>query len=290
MRSIFLIITILGSSVCFSQMLTPYSETYRKVTKPKNGKGLAPDSTKVNGNEEPGEKEELNNERVIFYGLTSLNSSNEDLVDNITASGRLAVLFLPFENGKLQINMGANLLNANPKKGIERDSVDFNSLMFPETGNFGFLFNPALRLYKSGEHSLFLDATYSYRKVAIDSPDISFKVNSVNIGAKYVWNYKKDDVDKHFIFTLMPYWNAFNVPDEDVTRFNSVINDPLFIKENTGAEIYSFGLKTSVQYKSFIFFADLRKNYNTKNLHDDNPFKGTKFNIGFATSVKLKGF
>lgn len=105
-----------------------------------------------------------------------------------------------------------------------------------------------------------------------------------------MWDYKNGDEEKNFIFTLLGYWNLFNVPDEDVRRFNSIMNDSLFSKVSKGAEIYSIGLKTTVQYKQFVFFADLRRNIKTKELDDDNPFKGTKFNIGFATSLKLKSF
>ena len=234
-------------------------------------------------------------DKVSFYGLTSLNSSNDNLVDNLTASGRLAVQFILSTNSRLKINMGANLLNANPSKGIKKDSVDFNSLMFPETGNFGFMFNPSYKIWpytdsKNAEHSFFIDGTYSYRKVSIDSPNVSFKINSVNLGLKYMWDYKNDDEEKHFTFTLLGYWNLFNVPDEDVRKFNSIMSDSLFSKVSKGAEIYSIGLKTTIQYKQFLFFADLRRNIKTKDLDDNNPFKGTKFNIGFATALKLKSF
>lgn len=207
----------------------------------------------------------------------------------------MAVQFIPSPDKRLKINIGANLLNANPSKGIKRDSIDFNSLMFPETGNFGFLFNPSYKIWpllssEDAEHSFFIDATYSYRKVAIDSPNTSFKINTINLGLKYVWDCNKDDEEKRFIFSLLGYLNLFNVPDEDVKKFNSIMSDPLFSKVSKNAEIYSIGLKTTVQYKDFVFFADLRRNVKTKELDDDNPFKGTKFNIGFATSIRLKGF
>ena len=276
MIKLVIILILISSNVCYSQMLSPSTVG---ALKSKKEEKVTAGSDKI--------------DRVTFYGLTSLNSSNDNLVENITASGRLAVQFIPAVNNRLKINIGANLLNANPSKGIKKDSIDFNSLMFPETGNFGFLFNPSYKIFpfKSSdneEHSLFLDATYSYRKVAIDSPNVSFKINSVNIGLMYMWDFNKNEEDKRFIFTLMGYWNLFNVPDEDIRKFNTLISDPLFSNVSSNAEIYSIGLKTTVQYKSFIFFADLRRNQKTKELDDNNPFKGTKFNIGFATSIKLK--
>lgn len=187
--------------------------------------------------------------------------------------------------------MGVNLLNANPSKGIKRDSVDFNSLMFPETGNFGYLFSPSFRLNKNGnkENNYWIEASFAYRKVAVDSPSISFKAVSYNIGVKYEWDYVMED-DNRITFSLMPYFNFFNIPNEDVKKFKSLIKDPLFENTNRGAVIPSFGVKNSMQYKNFIFFFDIRYNMKTSDLDDDNPIKGTKVNVGFVTAFSLKSF
>lgn len=224
---------------------------------------------------------------VTFYALGSVSGSNDDVTKTITASGRLGVEISPTE--KLNISIGANLLNANPTSKIKKDSVDFNSLMFPESGNFGFLFNPSFKLTRKGDyqHTVWLDGTFAFRRVSVDSPDVNFKINTANVGVKYMWNFNIGDED-NFIFTFMPYWNLFNIPNEDVKRFNAVLNDPLFEKTVKGAAIHSFGAKTTVQYKTMVFYADLRSNLKTKELNDDNPFKGTKFNIGFSTYLQLK--
>ncbi len=253
-KFIFFISMIILYSQCFSQMLAPTNASADKVS---------------------------------FYALGSVSGSNDDVTKTITASGRLGVEFTSTE--RLKINIGANLLNSNPTSKIKKDSVDFNSLMFPETGNFGFLFNPSLRLTKisSVQHSVWLDGTFAYRRIAIDSPDVNFKVNTVNIGLKYVWSFNGGS-DDAFTFSFMPYWNLFNIPNEDVKRFNKVLNDPLFEKTIKGAAIFSLGAKTTVQYKTMMFYADLRSNLKTKELDDNNPFKGTKFNIGFSTYLHLK--
>jgi hypothetical protein len=263
-----LIAILLIQNICFAQMTAPVFTT-------KKAKGAAIVATPA--------------DKVIFYGLTALNSSTQTLADNITATGRLAVQLQIIK--ALKVGIGVNLLNANPTRGIKKDSVDFNSLMFPETGNYGFLFNPSweIKSFNNGTNRFYLDGTYAYRRIAIDSPNVSFKINSVNLGLRYQWYYPKDD-DNLFVFSLIGYWNFFNIPDEDVKKFDLLIKDPLFLQNNKNAEIYSIGLKTEIQYNSFLFFADLRRNLNTKNLDDDNPFKGTKFNIGFATSFKLKSF
>lgn len=232
--------------------------------------------------------------RVMIFGLTSLNNSNNDVLNSLNGTGRIGATFFLAKSGKVKLTMGVNMLNAKPPKGVSRDSVDFNSLMFPETGNFGFLLNPSVRLTKfrdpSEEHTLWAEAFFAYRKVSIDSPNISFKSLVYNLGLKYQWKYKIDDEHGNIIFTVMPYWSYFNIPDEDVTRFNLLLNDPLFEKVNKKAGITAFGAKSTMQYKNFLFFFDLRYNNNTKRLNDDNPLKGTKVNIGFVTAFSLKQF
>lgn len=230
--------------------------------------------------------------RVALYGLTSLNSSNSDVLNSLNGTGRLGAVMNIGKKGGLVFNVGVNMLNANPPKGTSKDSVDFNSLMFPETGNFGFLFSPSVKLspVKWGEHSLWLEGSFAYRKVSVDSPSVNFKALSYNIGLKYQWDYQLGGDSNRLIFTIMPYWNFFNIPNEEVTKFKTILNDPLFNKVSHGAEIYSIGVKTTLQYKNFIFFFDIRNNKNTKEFDDNNPLKGTKVNIGFVTAFSVKRF
>lgn len=233
----------------------------------------------------------LTEDRISIFGLTALNNSTNDVLSSLNGTGRLGMIFYPGLKKRFKINMGVNLLNANPSKGIKRDSVDFNSLMFPETGNFGYLFSPSFRLNKNGnkENNYWIEASFAYRKVAVDSPSISFKAVSYNIGIKYEWDYVMED-DNRITFSLMPYFNLFNIPNEDVKKFKSLIKDPLFENTNRGAVIPSFGVKNSMQYKNFIFFFDIRYNMKTSDLDDDNPIKGTKVNVGFVTAFSLKSF
>lgn len=233
----------------------------------------------------------LTEDRISIFGLTALNNSTNDVLSSLNGTGRLGIMFYPDVKKRFKINMGVNLLNANPSTGIKRDSVDFNSLMFPETGNFGYLFSPSYRLGKKGkkESSLWLEGSFAYRKVAVDSPSISFKTLSYNLGIKYVWDYVMED-ENRITFSLMPYFNFFNIPNEDVKKFKSLIDDPLFQKTNSGAMIPSIGVKNTMQYKNFIFFFDLRYNMKTSDLDDDNPLKGTKVNVGFVTAFSLKSF
>lgn len=233
----------------------------------------------------------LTEDRISIFGLTALNTSTNDVLSSLNGTGRLGILLYPDTNKRLKINMGINLLNANPSKGFKRDSVDFNSLMFPETGNFGYLFSPSYRLSKKGgkESNLWLEASFAYRKMAVDSPSISFKAVSYNLGVKYEWDYVMED-ENRITFSLMPYFNIFNIPNEDVKKFKSLIKDPLFENTNHGAVIPSFGVKNTMQYKNFIFFFDIRYNMKTSDLDDDNPIKGTKVNVGFVTAFSLKSF
>lgn len=230
-------------------------------------------------------------DRISIFGLTSMNTSTTDALSSLNGTGRLGVVFYPGKEKRFRINIGVNLLNANPSTGVKRDSVDFNSLMFPETGNFGYLFSPSYRLSKTGikESSLWVEGSFAYRKVAVDSPAISFKALSYNLGIKYVWDYLLQD-ENRITFSFMPYFNLFNIPNEDVKKFKSLIKDPLFENTNHGAMIPAIGVKNSMQYKNFIFFFDIRYNMKTSDLDDENPMKGTKVNIGFVTAFSFKNF
>ena len=255
----------------------------------KNGKLVKKDTTV----EESAEVSQtiVKEDRFSVFGLTALNNSTNDVLSSLNGTGRLGVIIYPGSKKKFKINMGVNLLNANPSKGIKKDSVDFNSMMFPETGNFGYLFSPSLLLFESEnkENSVWLESSFAYRKVAVDSPAVSFKTLSYNMGIKYQWDYIMED-ENRITFTLMPYLNFFNIPNEDVKKFKSLINDPIFQKTNTGAMIPSIGVKNTMQYKNFLFFFDLRYNMKTNDLDDENPFKGTKVNVGFVTAFSLKSF
>lgn len=285
-------VLILLQNICFAQFLAPHfggkiGKQKPKQTQKESSKDTIASTNSINKNE-ASKSEKCDSCTIIFYGSTALNGTGDNLIDNLTATGRLAVAInFPF---RARLNIGANLVNANPRKGIKKDSVDFNSLMFPETGNFGFLFNPSFILFNEGPKgsSFNLNGTYAFRKVMIDSPNIVFKISTVNIGLQYTWRHNSKDNKDQFIFSIMPYWNAFVIPNEDVRKFDSLVNDSLFEKNNKKAIIYSYGAKTTIQFKNFLFFADLRRNLHTVNFSDDNPLKGTKFNIGFMTFFTLK--
>lgn len=235
--------------------------------------------------------------RVVFYASTSLSGETSDLEKSFTASGKLAVAANPIAD--FYLGIGANLLNVNPASQ-KRDSVDFNSLMFPETGNFGVLITPSYRINlgdQSSASSFSLNPFYefAYRKVAIDSPDLAFKVFNHTIGAGLQWHYKPDadDEKNELTVNLIPYWHLFNIPTEDVKSFTTFVNDTLFQKaafEKKSVNIGSFGIKLTAQYSNFIFFADFRRNLRARNLPDGNPFKGGAVNVGFMTSFRIGSF
>jgi len=231
--------------------------------------------------------------KVIFYGSTALSGEGADITKTLTASGQLMVTANIFE--KFSVNLGANLLNVNPVK-TKKDSVDFNSLMFPETGNFGFLVHPSYRfaLHASGEdeYSVIPFYEFAYRKVSIDSPQLAFKVYNHSIGAGFEWNHHPDEKND-FTLNASVYYHWFNIPVEDVKRFTTFVNDSLFEKaavHSNNVLVKSMGIKFTVLYNSFVFFADFRKNFGTSELSDNDPFKGGAVNIGFQTLFRIKTF
>lgn len=200
--------------------------------------------------------------------------------------------------GNTFVGIGANLLFANPDKGVNKDSVDFKSLMFPETGNFGVLASFSQKIHLKSktqpdannefrQHFLVPQFSFAYRRVAIDTISTGFKVLNYNIGFKYQLEGMTKDSNQ-IAFSIMPYYHFFNIPNEDVSVFHKFVDDSLFANINKGAAIQAIGIKTTLQYTSFLFFFDFRYTLKTaKNMIDGNPFKGTLVNIGFATNINM---
>ncbi len=227
--------------------------------------------------------------RVVFYGSTAISSqTDEALGKSITASGQLLMSARIWDS--VSIQLGANLINVNPDK-TKKDSVNFNSLMFPETGNFGFLGQVLYRYAKfsNKEFSIIPYYEFAYRRVSIDSPQIGFKIYNHTLGVGFQWSpdFGTDDL---FSINASVYGHLFKVPAEDVKNFTTFVNDSLFSKAaqaNSGASIKSIGLKITVQYNSIVFFADFRKNLKTTQYSDSDPLKGSLVNIGFQTLLKI---
>lgn len=232
---------------------------------------------------------------VTFYGSAAIGAGT-DFLSTITSTGQLSAIVNPF--GNTFVGIGANLLFANPDKGISRDSVDFKSLMFPETGRFGVLASVSQKFHLNKknnpdvdnefrQHFLVPQFSFAYRRVAIDTVATGFKVLNYNIGLKYQLEGITKDSDR-ITFSIMPYYHFFNIPNEDVNHFHKYVNDSLFANNNKGAAIQGLGIKTTLQYNSLLFFFDIRRNiHTTDNMIDGNPFKGTLVNVGFSTNIQL---
>jgi hypothetical protein len=197
---------------------------------------------------------------VTFYG-SAVVGAGTDFLSNVTSTSQLNAQVHPFNN--FSVGLGANLLYANPGNSVKKDSVDFNSLMFPETGNFGVLASVFYKIpinkhpEKSGgrKHYLIPQFSFAFRRVSIDSPAIGFKVLNYNFGLKYQLEF--ENKDDNLVFSIMPYFHYFNIPDEDVSNFDQFVNDKLFHQNNANAEINSWGVKTTLQYNQVQFFFDI---------------------------------
>lgn len=283
--------------VTFCQQALPYMAKANKDTMQASArKGLTVKSLQTDSNiQTPAANKHAG--RLSFYASTALSDQANDLASSLTAAGKIQTLCNPV--GNFYLGVGANLLNVNPARA-KKDSVDFNSLMFPETGNFGVLITPSYRISlnidsNANDFSLTPFYEFAYRRISIDSPDLSFKVYNHTFGIGLQWHYKPDENDdkKEIIITANPYWHLFNIPVEDVKSFTSFINDTLFEKaavRNKIVNVNSFGFKLTLQYSNFIFFADFRRNMHTDNLADNDPFKGGAVNVGFITSFKIFSF
>ncbi|MBL0050597.1 MAG: hypothetical protein IPP29_03275 [Bacteroidetes bacterium] len=103
---------------------------------------------------------------------------------------------------------------------------------------------------------------------------------------KYTSYASESKAEKEVNFTTLLYFNSFNIPNEDAAVFEKVMQDNF----NKKSYIRGIGLKMVLQYKGLAVFGDFRNNFDTKNLKDDNAFKGFVFNVGTMITTDLFHF
>jgi hypothetical protein len=251
--------------------------------------------------------------RFFLFGAASINTT-ADITTSLTGAQKFAARYVvvPIStagdsngfNFGLDGLISMNALSLKPTD-VSKDSIDVVSLMFPETGNAGFIIGPQVSWWKKVEqagltHMLGSEISFSLRHDKVrDIPvidgdgnftgteTVSFSVLNWNImPIKYIFFYQPEASFKSW-FSIGGYFNFFNVPDEDVANFNRVFSEPIFTDPEKSSHIFAMGAKISGGVSGFEFFADLRGNVNTTNLSDDNAFKGFIFNAGFTTSLQV---
>lgn len=254
--------------------------------------------------------------RFFIHGITNLNST-EEMASSIQASQKILLTLLVRKqeigvkgkkgliNSGLDFTIGMNVLNLKPT-GIDKDSFDLASLMFPETGNFGFMINPAWhwRLRKESDHSHRYSSEISFslrhnkvNQVPIrnsngdkmgDPENIDFSVLNLNLMPIRYNFYYQPEKDFKVELNLGLYYNLFMIPNEDAASFNKMFpTDKPLLDQNGKVNISSLGFKTTCGFNGFMLFADLRYNLKTQAFEDNNPYKGFIFNAGFAQNLSL---
>ena len=255
------------------------------------------------------------NKFFYLYGTSAINSSQE-LIESATASQKFSGRFdlkKPVDGSGFNFftgysaSIGMNVINLKPAD-VDKDSIDLISLMFPETGNFGFMGSLGATYFYNeySDHktnAISCDITFCLRQAKvsnipqydsvgnfIESQTINFSVLNFNIMPfKYTWRYKPDANFKAEI-SIGLYYHFFTIPKEDARDFNKLfpVNEPLFDVNKTSV-IRAIGIKIAASINDFIIFADLRNNYVRDEIlvPDNNPFKGFVFNAGFATDLVI---
>lgn len=247
--------------------------------------------------------------RLFIHGLSSINTTQQ-IASSIQASQSLKFTARLKEQTTdekgLDLTASFNILHLNPT-GIQRDSFDITSLMFPESGNTGLMIAPAWHWHQTQDesanilHRFSSELSFSIRQNRIDgviqkrldgssvseAQNLKFTVININLmPINYGFNYLRDK-DTKFNFNIGAYFNHFNVPNEDAKNFNKLfpLEDPLF--NDKTSRIESIGFKFSVGLNGFLFFSDVRYNFNSNSFEDENPFKGTVFNAGIAQNISI---
>lgn len=250
-------------------------------------------------------------ERIYLYGAAAIATSNNTST-SFTGVQRFAAKYviasLDTANSGLGFRgleafVGLNLINLTPN-AISVDSINFLSMMFPETGNTGVIVGPQITILNRKEnkvtHSLKSEISGSLRQnkisLRVDENDTSsiqttrtcdFTVLNINfIPVKYIFNYEAEENFKSWL-SVSPYFNWLNIPNEDVENFNLLFSDPFFDGKKSNSVIPSWGVKLTGGINGLEFYIDARSNYNLNSLPDTNPFKGFVFTGGFVTNIQI---
>lgn len=272
----------------------------------------------IEGNDGDFKVSSVGTDDEYFYLFGSTAMSSTDDIKDFSATGSMNAIIIPHKHYAL--NIAWNNVGINPEK-IKRDSVDLTKLMFPDAGNTGLLaaiywrapirtkssqgitprskwrigpyFEFSLRNSRvdlSTIDTTFIDSVYS---VATTIEETAFTSLNYNLGLRLEWTYvskkKKEDIVQ---ISLSPYYNFFNIPNEDAASFYRTMDKEVPEKSILRrTEIHSFGTKLALSFRGFSLFADVRYNAKNKkfNLEGTN-LEGTVFSIGTCVAVKAISF
>ncbi len=257
-------------------------------------------------------------ERIFLSGIAAANTTSKELSNSLQGSQNISLTgrIIPqkkmnfkgdsvksfFTKSGLDFTFGINMLHVKPTT-VSEDTFDLNSLMFPEAGNFGIVFSPAWHWFlssKSGVNHRLSSEFYFYLRqnsvnnimnsITKNTEDVTFTVLNYTISPiRYSFSYSPND-DLQFLISIAPYWNRFNLPNEDANKFNVFFPSDTLFKKDARSHIDGLGVKVSASINGFTLYADIRQNRSTKNLSDDNPYKGFVFNVGIAQNLNILKF
>ncbi len=251
------------------------------------------------------EIEKAGGQRVTFFGSASISSS-EDIINSASGSGRMSA-YCNFGHD-FGFFIAYNRIGIRPST-ISEDSLDVNSIMFPDAGNTGFMtsinWSPIITQQNNVAVSRILTTLeFALKQTSVEtttiteSTDTAGNISSVSetktvgftslnyhLGATYVWTYLPSDNKENAVQAGLGFYiHLLNIPNEDAQYFAEIFKD-LQLKDK-GSKVFSSGFKFTLQYKGLNFYGDIRQNYKSK-LDDTNPLKGTVFNIGTMVSTEI---
>lgn len=245
--------------------------------------------------------------RFFLYGSAAINTT-EDLQTSLSASQQFAALFrvLPFQpkenknsgNG-LDVIISMNALHLRPT-GVAADSIDLESMLFPQTGNAGFIVGPRYQYFGKNNgavyHSLSGSAAFALRQARVTGVEVTdtsgvltsrdIKVDVINLNimpVEWTFAYSREDLKCSFSAGLYYHW--FNIPNEDAASFNLLMDEDVFRESGRNSFINALGMRFRGEINSFEFFTDIRYNSTGRTFSNDNPYKGFVYNAGFSTNL-----
>lgn len=298
-RTLLLLLLALPFNFVFAQQNIPLSKTSsvnvksvkKVVNKDKSGayldatpdaSGKIPDSITV---------AEKSDEKV--FGVFGVSSLNKEELEKFNASGKFSCFVRPLINARSNVTV---YLSFN-KNATNNDSLLASTLIFPEVGNNSFLgtVEYAIQVDHSNNYNKrhflvpFFEFSNKNIKVSQDTAEgktVNYHFSTLNytLGCKYLFRFSKKVEDKtHDVnFGFAPYLSYLNIPNQDTADYRILLKSKT-ISDN----LWSAGVKVSIQYNFFSVFADFRHVLGSSEKIPVRELRGFNSNIGIILHADL---
>lgn len=228
------------------------------------------------------------------FKIFGVGNISDETLKSINAGGKAVFAFFP---NPLQTKWQGNYFVSYNKNATNTDSALSSTLIFPESGNHSFLVhgfwktnnNPAKPHNYRGLFAEFAFKKITNKKDTTDPKFQEFSFNTLHYTIGYKWGFSREQIingkRKNMGIELSIFGSAVNIPDEDHSNFEKIIN-----RTSTTNAFVMAGFKISFDVNSFQIFSDIRHVFGSSVKLPISDLKGFNYNIGVSFNTEVFEF